>query len=61
MVGQQLSTTALAVGLAPVRRSNGSVRVIVTDSQGRRTGQDLQGTATGIGTPRRSSWRELVD
>ncbi|KQM80183.1 pilus assembly protein [Xylophilus sp. Leaf220] len=61
VVGQQLSTTALAVGLAPVRRSNGSVRVIVTDSQGRRTSQELQGTATGIGTPRRSSWRELVD
>ncbi len=61
VVGQQLSTTTLAVGLAAVRRSNGSVGVIVTDSQGNRRTYNLDGLSTGIGTPRRSAWRELVD
>lgn len=58
--GQQWSDSALIAGQTLVRDANGNRRNLVTDTAGNIRTQDVEGASSGLGSARRSSWRELV-
>lgn len=58
--GQKWSDTALIAGQTLVRDANGNRRNLVTDTAGNIRTQDVGGNTSGLGSARRSSWRELI-
>ncbi|BCL76823.1 type IV pilus biogenesis factor PilY1 [Jeongeupia sp. HS-3] len=61
-VGQRLTNEALVAGLKTVKLPSGKTVTIVTDTgAGVTAKEDPSATGGGLGTPKRTSWRELVD
>ena len=59
-VGQQWSDSALIAGQTLIRDADGNRRNLVTDTAGNIRTQDVAGASSGLGSARRSSWRELT-
>jgi len=59
--GNLWSTTSLIAGMTLVRDASGNIRSIVQNTDGTITQKELGGASSGMGSARRSSWRELVN
>ena len=58
--GQLWSDSALIAGQTQIRDSDGNKRNLVTDTAGNIRTQEVTGASSGLGSARRSSWRELT-
>ena len=59
--GNLWSTTSLIAGMTLVRDAKGNIRSLVQNTDGTITQKELGGGTAGMGSVRRTSWRELVN
>ncbi|WP_432728482.1 pilus assembly protein [Variovorax sp. W6] len=60
-VGTQWSSTSMIAGMTLVRDANGNIRNLIQNTDGSITQKQIDSASTGLGSARRTSWRELVD
>jgi type IV pilus assembly protein PilY1 len=60
-VGEQWSATSLIAGQTLVRDARGNIRNLVQNTDGTITQKEISGSTSGLGSARRTSWRELMD
>ncbi|MET3465535.1 pilus assembly protein [Variovorax atrisoli] len=60
-VGTQWSSTSMIAGMTLVRDANGNIRNLIQNTDGTITQKQIDSASTGLGSARRTSWRELVD